>query len=60
MLYLGTMFAPIQDRDIARRRLYPQARDDIVAISSPTLGTLVNTGTSVDRMSALDLMAAAI
>ncbi|GAA1980638.1 fumarylacetoacetate hydrolase family protein [Microbacterium pumilum] len=41
VLYLGTMFAPIDDRDDVGRG-FTHHLDDIVRISSPRLGTLVN------------------
>jgi fumarylacetoacetate (FAA) hydrolase family protein len=41
VLYLGTMFAPIADRD-APGQGFTHHVDDIVAISTPKLGTLVN------------------
>ncbi len=42
VLYLGTLFAPTQDRDDPGRGFTHKLRDR-VAISSPHLGTLVNT-----------------
>jgi fumarylacetoacetate (FAA) hydrolase family protein len=41
MLFLGTMFAPTQDRD-APGRGFTHKAGDIVRVSSPALGTLVN------------------
>jgi fumarylacetoacetate (FAA) hydrolase family protein len=41
VLYLGTMFAPIQDRD-ADGQGFTHHVDDIVTVSTPTLGALVN------------------
>jgi fumarylacetoacetate (FAA) hydrolase family protein len=41
VLMLGTMFAPIQDRDRPGEG-FTHKVDDVVRISSPTLGTLVN------------------
>jgi fumarylacetoacetate (FAA) hydrolase family protein len=41
ILYLGTMFAPIQDRD-APGQGFTHHVDDIVTVSTPTLGALVN------------------
>jgi fumarylacetoacetate (FAA) hydrolase family protein len=41
VLYLGTMFAPSQDRD-APGHGFTHHVDDVVRISSPALGTLVN------------------
>ncbi|HKU06735.1 MAG TPA: fumarylacetoacetate hydrolase family protein [Bradyrhizobium sp.] len=40
-LFLGTMFAPVKDRD-ALGQGFTHKRDDIVTISAPQLGTLVN------------------
>lgn len=42
MLFLGTLFAPTQDRDHAGEG-FTHKRDDVVEISSPMLGTLTNT-----------------
>jgi fumarylacetoacetate (FAA) hydrolase family protein len=41
VLYLGTMFAPIEDRD-APGKGFTHKTDDIVTIASPKLGRLVN------------------
>lgn len=41
VLYLGTMFAPIQDRDGAGKG-FTHHLNDIVTISTPSLGVLVN------------------
>jgi fumarylacetoacetate (FAA) hydrolase family protein len=41
MLFLGTMFAPTQDRDRPGAG-FTHKRGDIVTISTPTLGALVN------------------
>ncbi len=41
-LYLGTMFAPVQDRDGAGQG-FTHKLGDVVTISTPTLGALVNT-----------------
>src|SRR5690606_16440083 len=41
VLYLGTMFAPIQDRDGAGKG-FTHHLNDIVTISTPSLGALVN------------------
>jgi fumarylacetoacetate (FAA) hydrolase family protein len=41
MLFLGTMFAPTQDRD-ARGRGFTHKAGDVVRVSSPKLGTLEN------------------
>ncbi len=40
-LFLGTMFAPVKDRD-APGQGFTHKRDDIVTIAAPQLGTLVN------------------
>jgi fumarylacetoacetate (FAA) hydrolase family protein len=40
-LFLGTMFAPVQDRD-APGEGFTHKRDDIVTIAAPQLGKLVN------------------
>ncbi len=45
VLYLGTLFAPTQDRDEPGRG-FTHKMGDRVAISSPHLGTLVNTVTT--------------
>jgi fumarylacetoacetate (FAA) hydrolase family protein len=42
MLFLGTMFAPIQDRD-GPGQGFTHRVGDIVKISAPTLGSLINT-----------------
>lgn len=42
MLFLGTMFSPIKDRDVAGGG-FTHHLGDRVAISSPALGTMVNT-----------------
>jgi fumarylacetoacetate (FAA) hydrolase family protein len=42
VLYLGTMFAPIKDRDGAGKG-FTHKLGDTVSISTPTLGTLTNT-----------------
>jgi fumarylacetoacetate (FAA) hydrolase family protein len=42
VLYLGTMFAPIQDRD-GQGKGFTHHLGDIVTISTPSLGALVNT-----------------
>lgn len=41
VLYLGTLFAPVQDRDEPGRG-FTHKVGDVVSISSPRLGTLVN------------------
>jgi fumarylacetoacetate (FAA) hydrolase family protein len=48
MLYLGTLFAPTQDRD-APGKGFTHKVGDIVSISSPKLGTLCNTVTTSDK-----------
>ena len=40
-LFLGTMFAPVKDRD-AKGQGFTHKRDDIVTIAAPQLGKLVN------------------
>ena len=42
LLYLGTMFAPVQDRD-APGQGFTHHTGDVVSISTPALGALVNT-----------------
>jgi len=42
MLYLGTLFAPVQDRD-APGQGFTHHMGDVVTISATALGTLVNT-----------------
>jgi len=42
MLFLGTMFSPIEDRDAAGAG-FTHHLGDLVTISSPSLGALVNT-----------------
>jgi fumarylacetoacetate (FAA) hydrolase family protein len=42
VLYLGTMFAPVQDRDGAGKG-FTHKLGDVVTISTPSLGALVNT-----------------
>ncbi|WMT89824.1 fumarylacetoacetate hydrolase family protein [Pelagibacterium sp. H642] len=42
VLYLGTMFAPVQDRDGAGKG-FTHKLGDVVTISTPALGALVNT-----------------
>ena len=42
MLFLGTMFAPTQDRDVAGQG-FSHKIGDVVTISAPGLGTLQNT-----------------
>lgn len=45
VLFTGTMFAPTQDRDAAGMG-FTHHRGDVVTISTPLLGTLINTVTS--------------
>jgi fumarylacetoacetate (FAA) hydrolase family protein len=49
MLFLGTMFSPIQDRDAAGGG-FTHHLGDRVSISSPALGTLFNTVQRSDRL----------
>ncbi|WP_420407535.1 fumarylacetoacetate hydrolase family protein [Hoeflea sp.] len=42
VLYLGTMFAPVQDRD-GEGKGFTHKLGDVVTISTPSLGSLVNT-----------------
>lgn len=48
VLFLGTLFAPTQDRD-APGRGFTHKAGDIVRIGTPRLGTLVNRVTTCDR-----------
>ena len=41
VLYLGTMFAPVEDRDEAGKG-FTHKIGDVVTVSSPGLGTLTN------------------
>lgn len=41
VLFLGTLFAPTQDRDVAGQG-FTHKPDDVVTISSPKFGTLKN------------------
>lgn len=41
VLFLGTMFAPVKDRDVPGQG-FTHKRDDIVTIASPKLGRLIN------------------
>jgi fumarylacetoacetate (FAA) hydrolase family protein len=47
-LFLGTMFAPTDDRDVAGRG-FTHKVGDLVRVSSPSLGTLENKLTTSDR-----------
>jgi fumarylacetoacetate (FAA) hydrolase family protein len=48
MLFLGTMFAPVEDRDTPGQG-FTHKIGDIVAIATPGLGALVNRVTTSDR-----------
>jgi fumarylacetoacetate (FAA) hydrolase family protein len=48
VLYLGTMFAPIKDRD-APGQGFTHHEGDVVTIASENLGALVNLVTTCDR-----------
>ena len=48
MLYLGTMFAPTQDRH-GPGQGFTHVVGDVVAISTPQIGTLVNRVTTTDK-----------
>jgi fumarylacetoacetate (FAA) hydrolase family protein len=48
VLFLGTMFAPVQDRD-APGQGFTHKRDDIVTIAAPQLGKLTNRMRSSDE-----------
>jgi fumarylacetoacetate (FAA) hydrolase family protein len=48
VLYLGTMFAPIKDRD-APGKGFTHKLGDIVTIATPKLGSLVNVMTTSDQ-----------
>src|SRR5207244_84262 len=50
MLFLGTMFAPVQDRH-GPGQGFTHAEGDVVRISTPSLGSLVNRVTSSDKAS---------
>ena len=49
VLFLGTMFAPIEDRDTPGQG-FTHKEGDIVTISSPTLGALINRVGRSDRI----------
>ena len=49
MLYLGTMFAPTQDRH-GPGQGFTHAVGDVVSVSTPSLGTLVNRVNRCDRI----------
>src|SRR5579864_1405879 len=59
MLFLGTMFAPTRDRFGAGQG-FTHAVDDIVSVSTPTLGTLVNRVDHCDRIAPWTFGAAAL
>jgi fumarylacetoacetate (FAA) hydrolase family protein len=48
VLYLGTMFAPVKDRE-APGQGFTHREGDIVRIATPPLGALVNRVTTSDR-----------
>jgi fumarylacetoacetate (FAA) hydrolase family protein len=48
VLYLGTMFAPVEDRD-APGMGFTHKRGDIVTVSAPELGSLTNRMTTSDQ-----------
>ena len=48
ILFLGTLFAPVEDRD-APGKGFTHKLDDVVTVSSPQLGTLANRMTSTDK-----------
>ncbi len=48
ILFLGTLFAPIEDRD-AKGKGFTHKMGDIVTVSSPELGALTNRMTSTDK-----------
>lgn len=48
MLFLGTMFAPVEDRDTAGQG-FTHKIGDVVTIATPGLGALVNEVTTSDR-----------
>ena len=48
MLFLGTMFAPTEDRDVPGNG-FTHKPGDIVTVSTPTLGALQNTVTTSDQ-----------
>jgi fumarylacetoacetate (FAA) hydrolase family protein len=59
VLYLGTMFAPIDDRD-APGKGFTHKTDDIVTIASPMLGRLVNRIRPTDQCARWDFGAGAL
>ena len=48
ILFLGTLFAPIEDRDAAGKG-FTHKMGDVVTVSAPQLGTLANRMTSTDK-----------
>jgi len=48
ILFLGTLFAPIEDRDAAGKG-FTHKMGDVVTVSSPQLGTLANRMTATDK-----------
>lgn len=48
ILFLGTLFAPIEDRD-APGKGFTHKMGDIVTVATPELGALVNRMTSTDK-----------
>lgn len=48
ILFLGTLFAPIEDRD-APGKGFTHKTGDVVSVSSPQLGTLANRMTATDK-----------
>lgn len=59
VLYLGTLFAPIQDRDVPGRG-FTHKPGDVVAIACPDLGTLTNRVVATDRVEKWTLGAGAL
>jgi fumarylacetoacetate (FAA) hydrolase family protein len=59
VLYLGTMFAPIEDRD-APGKGFTHKTDDIVTIATPMLGRLVNRIRPTDQCARWEFGAAAL
>jgi fumarylacetoacetate (FAA) hydrolase family protein len=59
VLYLGTMFAPTEDRD-APGEGFTHKPGDIVTISTPRLGALVNRVGTSDRIPRWDFGALAL
>ena len=51
VLFLGTMFAPVQDRDVPGQG-FTHKYGDIVTVSAPRLGRLVNRMMPTDRCEA--------